>query len=113
MTPLTDAILREGTDDWVPFRTVQALAHAGRADAGDRAPRQAAIDAVRELVAGGLVDIGTVTDAGFTPWSAPLMELAGLSPDYLAADSSAEDDGGFRFWLSNTLAGDRRAQQLS
>jgi hypothetical protein len=112
MTPLIDALLREGLDDWVPFRSVHALAHSHTAESDERSVRHRAIDTVRELLTGGLVEIGTVTDSGFTASAEPLIELADFAPGYLAAKTSTEDDWGYRFWLSNTSAGDRYAQQL-
>jgi hypothetical protein len=113
MSPLADAVLREGVDDWVPFRTVHMLAHAESPDAEELSLRQSAIDAVCALVLAGLVEIGTVDDGGFAAWSAPLLELSRFTPDYLDGDTATEDDWGFRCWLSNTPSGDERARSAA
>jgi hypothetical protein len=112
MTSLTDAVLREGTDDWVPFRTVHVLAYTTTAEPDELSRRQSAIDAVRELLSEKLIEIGAVTDHGFAAWSTPLPGLNDFAREYLAADAAAEDDWGFRFWLSNTPAGDERAHRI-
>jgi hypothetical protein len=41
-----------------------------------------------------------------------LPGLNDFAREYLAADAAAEDDWGFRFWLSNTPAGDERAHRI-
>jgi hypothetical protein len=97
-------VLKEGLDDWVPFAAVKGAARRLGAASEAEARRRTA-DAVRELANQGLVEIGEVSQSGFSPWRGRLSELlAGLDAD---ADA---DDVDFSYWLSNTALGDERAQ---
>lgn len=68
ISALGQAILASGVDDWVPLLAIDGLARQhGLAD--ERIRPDQIIDAVVELVEARLVLIGTVTNAGFTPWN--------------------------------------------
>jgi hypothetical protein len=102
--PLESKILFDGLDDWVPRAAIQGAARLlGAATKKDEVARSR--ESVRALVEAGKVEIGTVTDVGFVPWSGTPDEiLRQLDEQWQTKDE-------FGFWTRNTESGIRAARR--
>ena len=93
-------------DDWVPHAAIEGLAR--RVIVGDAdALRNASLEAIRELAAATLVEIGEVSDGGFFEWIDPLDDAVNRVRElWIHADPNY---WGFAVWISNTQRGDQSA----
>jgi hypothetical protein len=68
------------------------------------------IEAVKNLLRQGLIEVGAVTDT-FTPWVGSLNEIEHRI-DQAHAQAKSPVRFGDLFWISNTPRGDERGEQL-
>jgi hypothetical protein len=106
VSSLAKAILKEGTDDWVPLLAVAGLAkQLGAVDEVDVVDQS--LGALGELVDRGLVELGSVSDEGFLAWpEAPPVTLARVEATWRASTAGEWE---FCCWVNNTDNGDREA----
>lgn len=107
-----DEIILRGLDDWVDLSEFIWVVQSSTDARTPADVYELAIELLGELLSDGLIVVGTVTETeGFCPW--PLAkdealqrvrrELAQLDQDLLPGEIC---------WLSNTLAGDQRAEHV-
>jgi hypothetical protein len=102
--------MRAGLDDWVPLAAVEGIARR-HGNGSEQEIREASIEAIKELVLGGLVEIGDVSDGGFFELDETLD--AALKRMRETWETTGPNVWGFAVWLSNTPAGDNEAVRPS
>jgi hypothetical protein len=107
---LAREILQAGLDDWVPLAAVHGLAQRV-GDGSEQEIREASIEAIKQLVLEGLVEVGEVSDGGFFEWDETLD--AALRRIRETWEATGPNVWGFAVWLSNTQAGDKEAARPS
>ena len=104
---LSTAILLEGLDDWVPLLSVHFAAEK-LFTGGEAELQELILSTVQDLLEQRLVEIGTVSDSGFSSW-----DVSGEVARQRLAEAFATDDEnwwGFAAWLCNTARGDDLAR---
>jgi hypothetical protein len=101
---LRAAILAEGLDDWVPLLTVHFVAEKLWPAVDEAQIRERITSTIQGLIEQRLVEIGTVSDAGFSSWN---IESDVVRERLLEAFATEDENTwGFAAWLNNTPAGD-------
>ena len=72
--PLAERILREAEDDWIPLDMLLWHSRESAAQEGEDF-KQVAIDVLRFLLEGELMEIGDLSASGFEAWIGPLDEI--------------------------------------
>lgn len=103
-TPLAQAVLAAGVDDWVPLRAIDGLARQLDRSANEERLQRNVLDTVVALVGSDLVEVGEVSDGGFFAWNEPTT--AWLTRIERAYEGGDADQWGFVVWVSNTSRGD-------
>jgi hypothetical protein len=106
---IIDEVVADGVDDWVMSRSVECAVSAAGVDPADR--RQAHLEAVRELLDQGLVQIGDVQPR-FEAWDVTIDEAIARVEARWDALGRPLEMGDLLYWLSNTPAGDLRGQAV-
>jgi hypothetical protein len=111
MIRLAQKIIVEGFDDWVPLYDVDGMARVLDGDAHIDLRRETVMEAIGELVNGGLIELGEVSvDRGFVAFDEPTpASLLRLWRLFGNGDSMR---WGFELWINNTTAGDEAAALL-
>ena len=104
---MANEILAEGVDDWVPIDAVIGLARKiSEGSGGDF--KSITIELIKYLILGGLMVAGDIGDDGFEGWDEPPSEM--VRKVITQCESFDWNPLGAACWLSNTRAGDERAQ---
>lgn len=102
-----DEVLLSGLDDWVMLAQVEAMIQRHDTTAARDALVDKVADAIGELLAAGLVQVGDVDgSAGFLPWELN-DAVARIRFEWQRLDRNLAM--GDICWLSNTARGDERA----
>ena len=116
VTSLADEVLRAGLDDWVPLAALDGHARLLWPDADWSRRRGELLDALRQLLDAGLVELGEVDAGRFRPWpAASTAELVDRVRATMSTPGAAQPTGqgavqhaewAFAIWLSTTQRGD-------
>jgi hypothetical protein len=107
---LADLILAEATDDWVPFRTVDAFARDVYPEANETELGNLRNAAIRELLEADFAQIGYVTEVSpFTAWTGSAEEQMARFRRELA---EAGEGWMFVVWFNATPRGLERGEGL-
>ncbi|WP_239308299.1 MULTISPECIES: hypothetical protein [unclassified Frankia] len=102
---LAKEILKAGLDDWVPLLAVDSLARRFLSSTDEDSVHREVIETINYLVVENLVEIGEITDGGFSPWGDSVADaLMRIKHSYQGFDANR---WGFTCWLNNTPQGDR------
>ena len=101
---LVDDLVARGVDDWVYDAEILDIAYrCGLEAPSDR--RTVAIGLVAEVLIGGLMEAGNVSDEGFTAWTcSPIDAVARVAREWLSRADPLVMPGEI-VWLSNTTRG--------
>ena len=105
---LASFILHSGLDDWVALNWIENWAVRAGVQPGDET-KELVLGVLEVLVNAGSIELGGVSDQGYTPWTEPLDVM--LSKIDLAWSTSGPYQYGFILWIRNTQKGDELARQ--
>ncbi|WP_369201938.1 hypothetical protein [Streptomyces sp. PU-14G] len=102
LSPLIREILQDGEDDWVAIDNV--IAYAWRhAESSGTDPEAMTVELLTALLKGNLMEIGTLEEAGFSPWCMPVADT--VRTCVAAFDTYHWEPRGTLYWLSITESG--------
>ncbi len=106
-----DDVLKRGLDDWIQAAEIASIARtAGKATSEDGV-RDLSLRIFRELLGRNLMDVGMVTETGFTAWEIPVDQaLQRIESDWRALPKGP--DLGEICWLNLTEEGSVQADEL-
>lgn len=108
---LIDDLVVRGISDWIQAAEVAWVAKSlGGAKAQDDIAA-VALDLIRTVLLGGLMEAGEVTDGGFIGWDVP-VQVAASRIEHEWARLGRLPNLGEVCWLANTAAGNKRAEAV-
>ena len=100
-------VLEAGRDDWVSLAELESYVREFSAITSAEELAQRDLEIITELVEGGFVEIGSVTEeVGFKAWDAPLPEAL----EQIRNARLRSDDWAWACWLANTELGNQFAR---
>ncbi len=109
---LIEELLRRGSDDWVDATEVAWVARSVGGATSEDEVRDLSLRVLRELLGRNLMDVGMVTETGFTAWEVPVDQaLRRIESEWRALPKGP--DLGEICWLNLTEKGSVRADKLS
>ncbi len=106
-----DEILMSGVDDLVHIPEVLSFTRDAFPDLDEPQALPIAVRAVKDLVADGLAQVGTVVDGEFVPWPGTHDEV-GARIDDAAQAARFPLVFGDLFWIRNTPQGSKQGNAL-
>ncbi len=108
---LVEELLRRGLDDWVDATEVAWVARSVGGATSEAEVRDLSLRVLRELLGRDLMDVGMVTETGFTAWKIPVDQaLQQIESEWLALPKGP--DLGDICWLNLTKKGSIEAGEL-
>jgi hypothetical protein len=108
---LIDELLARGADDWVTAAEVAWIARSVGDASTDGDVLEVSVDVIRAVLTDGLMDAGDVTDGGFFEWGlSPAESVRRIEQAWLLLGRLP--NLGEVCWLSNTTAGQARAERV-
>lgn len=109
--PLAAALLAEGLADWIHLSDIDWFVRREFPEVPEAGIPRLAAEVIRELISEGLVEVGDVTQAGFTAWVGPVDASVGrIEAEWLALGRPPIP--GDVCWLANTEIGDERTRTI-
>jgi hypothetical protein len=106
-----DGILTRGLHDWIQAAEVVSVVKSALPTAPEVDILDLSLSVIRELVKGGLMSAGDVTTDGFREWGLEQeAAVERIEREWIAL--GRRPGLGEVCWLSNTDAGDKRAQAM-
>ena len=107
---LSDEVLADGFDDWVPISTVEGLARVRNPNGTDRVRWSDTLEVVRALVVSNLMEAGNIVSGTFVVTTETTDEW--ISRVDRAHETGDHELWGYLVWLRNTDAGMQRGAEV-
>jgi hypothetical protein len=101
-------VLFDGLFDWGDLGWVRGIVLDYREDNDEEWVKKTTLEVVESLARDGLVEIGSIGENGFSPWSKTVDESIRQIRDY----ASSHDDWNFYAWTRNTPTGKSLAESF-
>ena len=107
---LSDEVLADGFDDWVPISTVEGLSRVLDPNQTDRMRWSEVLEVIRALVESNLMEAGEISSGTFVVTTETTDEW--ISRVDRAHETGDHELWGYLIWLRNTAAGMQRGAEV-